>query len=265
MIKGKTVSVVVSVYNEEKTIGGVLEALLKAKKLDEIICINDGSSDQSKKEMARFKEKTKIVDFNKNRGKGAAMAEGVKMATGDIVVFFDGDLVGVKPSHVYKIVNPLVEGKSEVVMAKYDTKKVFNIYRSELSGERAYFRAQLLPHLERFKKSRYGVETYLNSVFPKWSYVYTDFYHLEKFEKTSTTEAAWQYLREGVEIVREKAVQKGLWSEELAGQLDQLYKLTEWETLEKKIKNINNKYIKGSLRKYIRNYALKINELVKKI
>lgn len=264
MIKGKKISVVVPVYNEEKTVAGVLLALKKGRKIDEIICVNDGSTDNSWEKVKECQDKKiRVINFVKNLGKGAAMARGVKEAKGDIVVFFDSDMTKVRAEHVYRIVKPLAEGKEQVVLATYQTGKFLGVFKEELSGERAYFRKDLLPLIDRFKNSRLGVETYLNTIFPKWKYVYIDAYHLEKFEKLSPTEASWQYIKEGVEIVMEKARIKGILSEELKNQLESLTSIRDWPTFNTALKQIKDYRVVVMMRHYINKYAKKIEHFIK--
>lgn len=264
MLKGKKISVVVPVYNEERTVGGVLQALAKGRKIDEIICINDGSTDSSWEKVKECaSEKVKVINFPINKGKGAAMARGVCEAEGDIIVFFDSDMTKVKGSQVYKIAGPLAEGKEQVVLATYQTGKFLGVFKEELSGERAYFKKDLLPLVDRFCNSRLGVETFLNTIFPKWKYVYIDAYHLEKFEKLPATEASWQYIKEGVEIVMEKARIKGILSEELKSQLESLTHIRDWTVFNQALKQIKDYRVVVMMRVYIKKYAKRIGKFIK--
>jgi len=69
MNKRKSVSAIVPIYNEEKTISKVLNTLLKNNLIDEIICINDGSTDTSIDVLNQFKEKIEIIDLKKIKAK----------------------------------------------------------------------------------------------------------------------------------------------------------------------------------------------------
>lgn len=93
-------SIIIPVYNEEKTIEKVLKRVIDADLSvnKEIIIVDDGSVDSSKDKIERFikKNKDKKVSFvfrsKKNEGKGSAIKEGVKLCTGNIITIQDADL-----------------------------------------------------------------------------------------------------------------------------------------------------------------------------
>lgn len=262
MINGKKVSVVVPVYNEEKTVAGVLEALVVSVKLDEIICVDDGSSDGTAMEVDKYKSKLKVIHFPHNKGKGAAMAEGIRRAKGDVIVFCDSDLLGLKAEDIEKLASVLVRSKARVVLGQPQGKsKEANLF-SSLVGERAYYRMDLLPIIGKFRTSRLGVETYLNSRFPEWKNVEIGAYHLEKYEKMPITQATMQYIREGVEIVKTKAKLNGWWNEEWNDQLEGLLSVKDWISWEKNLKRMKNIRLVRLLRKYVREYSNKLGKII---
>lgn len=86
-------SIIIPVFNEEKTISFVLEKLLHLniswKK--EIIVVNDGSTDKSLSIIKKFPG-LKLISYRKNKGKGYAVAQGIKNSTGDYLLIQDADL-----------------------------------------------------------------------------------------------------------------------------------------------------------------------------
>lgn len=92
----KKLSIIVPVYNEERTIGLVLEKLNKNKieNIDfEIIVINDGSYDNTQKILDEKKALyTKLITNPKNFGKGYSVKKGIEHSTGEFVIFQDADL-----------------------------------------------------------------------------------------------------------------------------------------------------------------------------
>ena len=88
-------SVIIPIYNEERTILNLLKkvSILKKKCELEIIVVNDGSSDNSKKIIENNnKFYSKFVNLEKNLGKGKAIIEGLKKCSGDYVIIQDADL-----------------------------------------------------------------------------------------------------------------------------------------------------------------------------
>lgn len=87
------VSVLIPCYNEEASIARCITSCLEqSHKPDEIIVVNDGSTDKSLHILKTFKKKIKIINLPKNVGnKSYAQEKGLKYVTGDIVVTTDGD------------------------------------------------------------------------------------------------------------------------------------------------------------------------------
>lgn len=120
ILSKKILSIVIPVYNEEKTIGTVLDNLnnLTIENVDkEIIVVDDGSHDKSKKIVEEKKGEIKglrFIQHKVNKGKGAAVQTGLEAARGDVLMVQDADLE-YDTNDIPKLLLPILEGRAKVV------------------------------------------------------------------------------------------------------------------------------------------------------
>jgi len=112
------ISIVVPVYNEERTVADVIERLmaidLPAPR--EILVVNDGSTDGTRDALDRIVQRPelRVIHAEKNGGKGSAIRIGFARATGSIVAIQDADLE-LDPAQIAELVKPILDGRSRVV------------------------------------------------------------------------------------------------------------------------------------------------------
>jgi len=204
------ITAIVCAYNEEETLPGVLQALSLNPLIDEIIVVDDGSTDKTPNLLEVFGGLPAIrpVWLPENGGKGYAMAEGIQRARGDILVFVDADVVGLQQEHVKSIVHPLLHGEAAMVIGYASRGHAFldelNIFRP-LAGQRAVFRRDVLPLVPEMRASRYGVETLINLYYRRKPgrvrHVRLEgLIHPVKLEKYPLAQALRMYAREGAQI-----------------------------------------------------------------
>lgn len=120
MKKNKVLSVIMPVYNEAKTIEKAINEVKKVKVKSikkQIIVVDDGSTDGTKDVLNKIKSKDKsliIIFKGKNHGKGSAIREGLKYATGDYIIFQDADLE-YTPEDYNIMLMPVLKGHADVV------------------------------------------------------------------------------------------------------------------------------------------------------
>jgi len=114
------VSVIIPAYNEQKTIGSVIEEttqIMEALGIPyEIIVIDDGSTDQTKEIAYRYK--ATILSNGKNQGKGYALRKGFQHAQGDIIVTVDAD-GSHNPKEIPDLIDPLFNGADIVAGSRF--------------------------------------------------------------------------------------------------------------------------------------------------
>ncbi|MCL4418704.1 glycosyltransferase family 2 protein [Patescibacteria group bacterium] len=115
-------SIIIPVFNEEKTIKQILEKVegIKIPGVDkEVIVVDDGSTDNSKFEIQSAKGGSKSggikkIFHKKNQGKGAAVRTGIEAATGDYILIQDADLE-YDPNDIKRLILPVQKEKAKVV------------------------------------------------------------------------------------------------------------------------------------------------------
>ncbi len=111
----KSISIIIPVYNEVESIRelhGELTHVLSRYDHYELVFVDDGSSDGSidlLNELSNTDGHTKVIQFYRNYGKAAALAEGFKYSSGDYVVTMDADLQD-DPAEIPNLVSKLEEG-----------------------------------------------------------------------------------------------------------------------------------------------------------
>lgn len=244
------VSVIIAAYNEERHLKRTLTDLVHCPTAEEKIVVNDGSTDNTENEARRFLPKIKIISYQKNLGKGYALYRGIKEAKGEVIVFLDAHLKNLQEKHLRILTEPILKGKTNYTFAI--GKKTF--YEMPwATGARAYWRKLLIPHIEPLKKTRFGVEVYLNEVFPlKWGklFRFPDLVHLEKYQKMAKSEVLPAYLKEGLEIAKTRVELK-------INQYKKIQRLLGakgWKSignLSRKIKEISDEEVTDLFKKYI--------------
>lgn len=108
------------VYNDEKYLSDSLDSILRQSFKDiEVICINDGSTDNSLNILTNYKDKFKWMKIisQENQGSGIARNVGIKEATGEYLSFLDSDDIFVDKDALLKMYNTAIKYNSDMVSA----------------------------------------------------------------------------------------------------------------------------------------------------
>ena len=112
----KKISVIIPAYNEEEKIGEVIDKVKNTKFNSEIIVVDNCSTDKTS-EIAKSKQV--ITVFCPNKGKGYAMEMGLQYATGEIVVFIDGDLGIYTDDIIGLMISPIMDRNVDFTKAAF--------------------------------------------------------------------------------------------------------------------------------------------------
>jgi len=108
-------SIIIPSYNEAATLPIIIKRLkqVKLKAEKEVIVVDDGSTDGTKKQLTKISGVTKVF-LRQNRGKGAAVRAGLAKAAGDYILIQDADLE-YDPQDISALLMPVLSGKAKVV------------------------------------------------------------------------------------------------------------------------------------------------------
>jgi glycosyltransferase involved in cell wall biosynthesis len=115
-------SVVISAYNEERYLAAVLEPLRSTPDLARITVVDDGSEDGTSAVVQcsqKHDPRLRLLRLPANRGKGGAMVAGAEASPGDLIVFLDADLVGLKPANLLAMIGPVAEGRGDMSLGVF--------------------------------------------------------------------------------------------------------------------------------------------------
>ena len=199
------ISVIIPVYNEERTIPSIIEIVRTWGKAQEIIVVDDGSTDQTYKSIVQFFPGVRCIRHKKNQGKAAAMVDGIEASKGDIIVFLDGDTVGLTHKDLDILIAPILSGVFDMVMgaARFWSAGKFEPF-NDLTGQRVVLRRHITQYLSYMRHLGYGVELFLNKKHEKLRVKTVRLPHvfiLGKLEKQSLPLAFVSYIKEIRELL----------------------------------------------------------------
>ena len=161
------VSVIIPAYNEAERIQSVLDAVDKASLADNIIVVDDGSTDETEEIVQQSKVRVKLISLETNTGKANALSQGVESAPDDTIMFLDADLKGLTPEHVDDMIRTYSEGNFDMVIGVFHKGRlntdISQKISPHLSGQRI-LSADIWNKLDRSKAEEFGVEMALTKL-----------------------------------------------------------------------------------------------------
>lgn len=162
-------ALVIPIFNEGERVISVIEAARSSPIIEEIIVVNDGSTDHTAEVLDSIGDLT-VASHAINRGKGEALNTGMKYVNAggfEVAVFLDGDLHGLSPDHIDRLVSPLRADDMHMSIGYLGLRNVFIKkgilqFWGALSGQRA-IRTEIWKLLCDRDKQGWGVEAALNA------------------------------------------------------------------------------------------------------
>ncbi len=203
------VAAIIPAYNEENTIGQVLDVVLACELVDRVYVISDGSSDRTV-EKAMLHEEVQVIEMLQNRGKGAAVKAGLDHSDQEVLLILDADLIGLTDAHIRSLLKPVLNAEAAMSIGQFEMGRVVTDIAQKvapfLSGQRALQR-ELLESVSDLDLLRFGIEVALHrhvedKGIPVELVLLPDLSHVMKEEKLGLLKGAYARLKMYRDIVK---------------------------------------------------------------
>ena len=157
------VSVVIPAFDEATTVGASVSAARRHPQVDEVIVVDDGSTDGTGEVASRAG--ARVVRLERNRGKAAALGAGVRAARQDVIMFLDADVTGHTDATLSRIMQPVIDGQYEMYVGVRERSTVLLNrlihFFPIIGGERALTR-ELWESVPAVQKNGFQIEIAMN-------------------------------------------------------------------------------------------------------
>ncbi|HUW21209.1 MAG TPA: glycosyltransferase family 2 protein [Candidatus Bathyarchaeia archaeon] len=171
------ITAIIPAYNEEKNIIRVLKVVTKSPLIDEVIVVDNASTDRTTQQVRKFSS-IKLVVNRKNFGIGYSYWRGAREAKNPLILLCDADLVGLKEEHLQQLIFPVIKKQTQMTIGIQEKLSLLNRFRwyrrhaanqkndsqfiQSLGGQRVLWKKDFLK-VRDLKKSKYGaVQTITN-------------------------------------------------------------------------------------------------------
>jgi glycosyltransferase involved in cell wall biosynthesis len=163
---GQKVSCIIPAYNEADRITNVLTAIKNHPMIEEIIVVNDGSTDETENIVhSHVANNLRLISLKKNQGKSHAVKIGIQEAKNDYILMLDADLKGLTAQNVSELILPVVDGHADLSLSLRGNSGLYRLPGLDfVSGERV-FKKTLIENLDQLGSLKgYLIESYINKI-----------------------------------------------------------------------------------------------------
>ncbi len=161
------IAAIIPTYNEEINVADVLAVLHATPILDEVILVDDGSSDGTVgilQQAASMDPRFQVIEHEKNSGKGQAIFSGWAATSAPILLLLDADLKNLTPGHIHTLLDPVINHQSDMTMGLFQgghlSTDLAHRIAPFLTGQRG-LRSEILKYVSREAATGYGFEVAL--------------------------------------------------------------------------------------------------------
>lgn len=162
------IATIIPAYNEEARIGNVIDAVKTVELIDEIIVVDDGSEDLTYS--ISVEKGIRTIRLPVNKGKGAAIMEGVKHSQADVFLLLDADLIGLTQHHILNLLQPVIQGHYSMSYGIFSNGRAATDLAQKvapfLTGQRV-IRKEVLLSIDYLEITRFGIEVAITRYFKK--------------------------------------------------------------------------------------------------
>ena len=157
------ISCIIPCYNEEGRVGQVLDVALSAKFVNEIVVVDNASTDNTVAEIKQRKDnRIKLIIHKQNLGKGSSVKDGFNNSTGDVVFILDSDLKNLTIENIRNLVTPITNGDYDLVLS--DRTEPFSSFAGAwfITGEKSFRRKEWREFFKGYQERGYSIEQRIN-------------------------------------------------------------------------------------------------------